>query len=490
MHTDMASETSAPQGAPVDNSARDRIVIWLLIGSTFVVILNETIMSVALPRLMVALSVSASAVQWLTTAFLLTMATVIPVTGFLIQRINTRPLFILAMVLFSAGTLMGALAPGLEVLILARVVQASGTAIMMPLLMTTIMTLVPADRRGPMMGNISLVISVAPALGPTISGVILEFFTWQYMFWLILPISLFALWLGHRYIANVTEPRYAPIDLISVPISAIAFGGVVYGLSSFGEPAGEGGNGLGLMALGVGGVAMVIFVLRQVALQRENRPLLDLRTFTSRNFAIAVAMMAIAMMVLFGTIILLPIYMQNVRGFAPLETGLLLLPGGLLMGLIAPTVGKFYDKFGPTPLIVPGAIIVSAVLWSMTLLTPETSFWAILAGHLTISVGLALIFTPLFTVSLSSVRPDLYSHGSAVLGSIQQVSGAAGVALLVAVMSATSAARLAEGADEVQALSSGVTTAFTVGAVLSLLAIIAALMVRRAPSFDGPPPGH
>ncbi len=484
----MTSETFSAQSTPAPSDAsfadRNRLVISILLVSTFVVFLNETIMSVAIPRLMISLDVPASAAQWLTTAFLLTMAVVIPVTGFLLQRINTRPMFLLAMTLFCAGTLLATVAPGLEVLVVARVVQACGTAIMMPLLMTTVMTLVPAESRGKTMGNISIVMSVAPAIGPAISGVILKYLDWRWMFILVLPIALGAMFLGYRRMVNVTTPRYAPLDVLSVILSAFAFGGLVYGLSSLGV-AGEPGALPGWIPLAIGAVAMVAFILRQVSLQKEEKALLDLRTFSSKNFTISIVMMAISMMALFGTIILLPIYMQNVLGFDTLRTGLLLLPGGLLMGLLGPPIGRLYDRYGPTRLLVPGSIIVSAVLWAMTRLGPDTWFGYILGGHVAISVGLALLFTPLFTVSLSSVPPRFYSHGSALLGSIQQVAGAAGVALFVAIMSVQSAALLAAGQPQLQALSGGITTAFLCGAVISLFAIVAAFFIRKAPENGG-----
>lgn len=485
----MTSETltdisAAPEAAPIDAStaARNRLVIGLLLVSTFVVILNETIMSVALPRLMADLGVTASAVQWLTTAFLLTMAVVIPVTGFLIQRMNTRPVFMLAMAIFSAGTLICAVSPGLELLVFGRVIQAVGTAIMFPLLMTTVMTLVPPESRGKTMGNISIVISVAPALGPTISGLILSYLDWRWMFILVLPIALAALALGASRLRNVTTPRYAPLDILSVIISALAFGGLVYGLSSLGEASGEAGAIPGWVPVAIGAVAMVIFVWRQLLLQKSDRALLDLRTFVSKNFTVAVAMMAICMGSLFGTVILLPIYMQNVLGLDELQTGLLLLPGGLIMGLCAPTVGRLYDKHGATPLLVPGAIIVSAVLWTLTLVDQNTSVWAVLTGHIAISIGLALVFTPLFTASLSSVPMALYSHGSAILGSIQQVAGAAGVALFVALMTIQSAALTAAGEPQVTALAGGIRLAFLCGAVLSVFAVAAAFFVKKPPA--------
>ena len=253
--------------------------------SAFVVILNETIMSVAIPRLMESLGVTAGAAQWVTTAFLLTMAVIIPMTGFLLQRMHTRAVFILAMSLFSLGTLAAALAPGLELLVVARVIQASGTAIMMPLLMTTVMTLVPPETRGKTMGNIMMVISVAPAIGPVLSGLILNYLHWRWLFVLVLPIALASLWLGWRRIENVTTPRDAPLDVASVVLSVFAFGGCVYGLSVLGVPPVP-GQPPAWAPLVIGGIAMIVFVLRQLKLQRTNSALLDLRVFASRNFTV------------------------------------------------------------------------------------------------------------------------------------------------------------------------------------------------------------
>ena len=488
----MTSETfstDTPAPAPAADpsiTARNTLVINVLLVSAFVVMLNETIMGVAIPPIMNALGVEASAAQWLTTAFLLTMAVVIPITGFLLQRLNTRPIFIMALSLFSLGTLIAAVSPGLELLIIARVIQASGTAIMMPLLMTTVMTLVPPEARGKTMGNISIVMSVAPAIGPAISGFILSYLDWRFLFILVLPISLGALFLGYRLMKNVTTPRDAPLDILSVIISAFAFGGIVYGLSNLVVPDAP---VPGWIPLVVGIVAMTIFVFRQLSLQKKDSALLDLRTFSNKNFTTSIIMMAIMMAAMFGTIVILPIYMQNVLGFAPQQTGLLLLPGGLLMGLLGPRVGRLYDKVGPTVLIVPGITLVSAVLWAMTLLGSDTWWVYILAGHLIMSIGFAFLFTPLFTVSLSSVAPNLYSHGSAVLGSVQQVAGAAGVALLVAVMTAQQAALATGGTAPVEALAGGIRMAFLVGAILSLFAVLTAFFIRK-PADQPMPGGH
>jgi DHA2 family lincomycin resistance protein-like MFS transporter len=474
-------------------------VIWLLLAAAFVVILNETIMSVALRELMLDLNIDARSAQWLTTAFLLTMSVVIPITGFLLQRFNTRPIFIAAMSLFSTGTLLAALAPNFEVLLAARVVQASGTAIMIPLLMTTIMTLVPVASRGRTMGNVSIVISVAPAIGPTVSGIILNALSWRWMFWLVLPIALVMLVIGIRRVENVSEPKRVPLDVLSVILSAFGFGGLIYGLSRIGESgpadataAEQSAAAMPMwIALAVGVLGLGTFIWRQLRLQRRDNALLDLRTFRSGNFSISMVVMVVSMVALFGTIILLPIYMQQVLGLEPVQTGLLLLPGGLLMGLLAPFVGRLYDRFGPKPLLIPGSVVVSLALWGLAMIDASTSPFYLLGAHLVLSLGLAFLFTPLFTSALGSVRPHLYAHASATVSTVQQVAGAAGTALFVTLMSTTTAALASDGASEVSAAAGGVQSAFFVGAIISLLAIVGAIFVKKpVDAPEGMPVGH
>ncbi|WP_062378587.1 DHA2 family efflux MFS transporter permease subunit [Demequina pelophila] len=477
------AQAPTPTAAPTRDDAtarRNSIVIWVLIVSAFVVILNETVMGVAIPHLMTDLGVTAVAAQWLTTAFLLTMAVVIPVTGFLLQRFHTRPVFIAAMTLFAAGTALAALAPGFEVLLVARVIQAGGTAIMLPLLMTTVMQLEPPATRGRRMGSISVVIAVAPAIGPTISGLILSALPWRFLFVFVLPIALTTLAIGARMIRNVTEPREAPLDVPSVVLSALGFGGIVFGLSAIGEHADGGAGATTVLALAVGGLALAAFVLRQLALQRIDDALLDLRTFRIPTFAVSIGMFVIMMMSLFGSIILLPLFMQGVLGLTVLQSGLLLLPGGLIMGLAAPSVGRAVDRIGSRPLLIPGAAILAATMWTLAAIVgPETPWWQLLACHIAQSVGLALMFTPLFAASLGSLPPRLYSHGSATVSTVQQVAAAAGTALFVSTMARVATAHEAAGETAAQAQASGIATAFAIAGVLATGAVVAAAFIRR-----------
>ncbi|MGI4896488.1 MAG: MDR family MFS transporter [Janthinobacterium lividum] len=463
----------------------DRTVITVLLVSAFVVILNETIMGVALPRLMSDLNITAATGQWLTTGFLLTMAVVIPATGFIMQRFPLRGIFIVAMSLFSLGTAIAATAPGFELLLLGRIVQATGTAVMIPLLMTTALTLVPAAQRGQIMGTISIVISVAPAIGPTISGLILSALSWRFMFIIVLPIALIALALGAWKVRNVTAPREAHLDVLSLVLSAIGFGGLIYGLSTVGAAATGDTPVAPWIPVVIGGLSLLAFCLRQFRLQRTSGALMDLRVFANRSFSVSTVVLVVSFMGLFGALIMLPIFLQTVLELGTLETGLLLLPGGAVMGILSPVVGRLFDRYGPRPLVTPGAVLVSGALWLLTTLHPGTAPGMVVLIHVVLSIGLAFMFTPLFTSALGSLRPELYGHGSAIISTVQQLAGAAGTALFITVLSTTSASRLAAGSSAIDAVADGVRGAFIWGGIISLVALAMSFLVRRPPVAAG-----
>lgn len=461
-------------------SARSsRGVIAILIVAAFVVILNETTMNVALSSIMEDLRVDERTAQWLTTAFMLTMAVVIPITGWLLDRMTTRQLFTLAMGTFTAGTLLCAVAPSFALLLAGRVVQASGTAIMMPLLMTTIMQLVPDNERGAMMGNISMVIAVAPAVGPTLSGLVLQVGSWRLIFGIVAPIALAMLWLGRRRLTNVGETRPTPLDAISVPLTALAFGPLVYGLSLIG--ADDVQFWVPLLSIGIGVGGMVAFIARQLVLQGRGRAFLDLRTFTYGPFTIALLMMAISMMALFGTIIMLPLLLQRAYGLEPLQVGLMMLPGGIAMGLLSPVVGRIFDRFGARVLVVPASCVVLGVFLFFSTISLSTPWWAIMVAHIVMSTSFAAIFTPLFTVALGALPGPLYSHGSAVIGAVQQVAGAAGTALFVTVFAMQTAAATPTAASPGAAMLAGAHWAFLGAGAIWTAALICSLFLKSGP---------
>ena len=457
---------------------KDMRVIWLLLVAAFVAILNETTMGIAIPHLNTDLGIPPELGQWLTSAFMLTMAVVIPTTGFILQRFTTRQVFIAAMTAFSLGTLVALVAPGFSVLLVGRVIQAAGTGIMMPLLMTTIMNVVPAQSRGRMMGRVGLVISLAPAIGPTLARAVLDAFNWRALFASVLPIALISLAMGAKWLTNLGETRKAPLDVLSIPLAALGFGGIVFGLSQFGGEGGSGGT-TGVIALVVGAVSLALFVWRQLVLQRVDDALLDLRVFRSTNFSLAVIIMTILALSMFGTLTLLPQYLQNVAGLSALESGLILLPGSVLMGLLGPIMGRVYDAKGTRPLLIPGTILVSASLFFYSTVGEHTVWWLLIIVQAAMSVGLAMSFTPLFSSSLGSLHRSLYSHGSAVLNTLQQVGGAAGVALLTVTYSSILHAGEDEGLSRAVAGAPGARTAFLIAAIISLAAVALSPLVRK-----------
>lgn len=479
-----APETPAGMTAP---AGRTPLVIKLLVAATFVVILNETTLVNAVPRLMADFKITESTAQWSLTVFMLTMAAVIPVTGWFLQRVSTRTAYATAMITFSLGTLVAAAAPTFGMLLVGRVVQAGGTAVMMPLLMTTLMTVVAAEDRGRVMGQVTLAMSCAPALGPAVSGVLLHFGSWRLIFVVVLPIALLVGFFGFRQLENVGETTRSPISWLSVVLAAGGFSTFVYGLSKVGnaewpEPA---------LLIGGGVVLIAAFAVYQLFLQRSDRPLMDLRTLKHRNYTVALVLMSAGFMAFLGSMLLLPLYLQNLRGLSELQTGLLVMPGGLAMGLLGPQVGKVYDRIGSRPLVIPGSIAMVALLFGMSRIGVDTPYAVILALHVALMASLATIFTPVFTIGLGDLAPQLYSHGSSLLGTLQQVAGAIGTALLVVIMTNRTESLAEDGASKADALMGGLQWAFFTGAVIGLVVIaMAVLLPSKVEAPEGAPAGH
>lgn len=471
----------SPQAPIKLEPRRVNLILAVLVVSAMIMILNETILSVALPHIMTDYAVSADIAQWLTTGFMLTMAIVIPTTGFMLQRFSTRSIFIAALSMFILGTFLAAIAPAFWVLLAGRVVQACGTAIILPLLMTVTLTLVAPERRGAMMGINSIVISVAPALGPTLSGIILEKLTWHWLFWVMLPIGVVALVLGITLISTINETQKISFDVASVILSAIAFGGLVYGLSTIGALV-SGSAMTPLWSLLIGVVFLAIFVWRQIQLDKHGKALLNLQPFKVANFSVSVGIVILAMGMMLGTVIVLPIYLQSSLMVSALVTGLLLLPGGLIQGVISPFIGRIYDNVGPRPLVIPGALFMLIGQWWLHFgLTGNTSIGVVIAMHVVFGIGMALVMTPLMTVSLASLPMGLYGHGSAIMNTLQQLGGAAGTAIMIAALTIGAEKAAEGGATMATAQAAGASEAFVIGGIIAIIALIAAPFVKALP---------
>lgn len=451
----------------------------ILVLGAMVMILNETSLSVALPAIMADYSIPATSAQWLLTGFMLTMAVVIPTTGFLLERLTTRQIFVASAGLFLAGTVVAALAPSFFILLVGRVLQAGGTALMIPTLMTVAMTLVPAQRRGTVMGIISVVISVAPALGPTVGGAILNHFTWHAIFWSMVPLIALILIAGLWRLDNVGENRDTPLDGLSVILSAFAFGGLIYGLSSM-EKILQGDGWVDIAVTVVGVIALAVFIRRQQRLALEDRALMDLRPFRVRNFTLAVIILLLSFGLMLGMVTVLPIYLQTTLGATAFATGLAVMPGGILQAFLSPIVGRLFDSYGPRPLMIPGSLLMVAGLWLMATLGENSAVWMVVGMHVIFSLGMCLMMTPLMTTALSSLPKKLYSHGSAIMNTFQQLAGATGTALLVVFLTRGTLAGAAAGLSPAAATAQGTHWAFLFAGVAGIAIAVIAPLLKRA----------
>ncbi|WP_394281156.1 MDR family MFS transporter [Corynebacterium sp.] len=474
--------SSSASKKPAQRMTTDTImIIAVLVGTTFVMMLNETALAVALPNIMAEFAISAGTAQWLLTGVMLTMAIMMPMTGWILDRFSTRKVYFFAVAFFLAGSVVAAISPSFEVMLLGRVLQAVGTAIVMPLQMTVVMTIVPPARRGTVMGVISIVMAVGPALGPTFAGTIMSVSTWHMIFWIMVVLVAIAGLFGAWKLRDIGETKKAPLDAVSVVLSVFAFGGLVYGLSSIGEIV-EGGEGatIALTMSAVGVIGLALFVWRQISKGKKGEALLNLAPLKIRNFVIALIVIMLYQGVLLGASNMLPLYLQGALLTTALVAGLVNLPGGIVETVLSPVAGALYDRIGPRPLVIPGTILGAASLFWMSTVDHTTPVWLVVVMFAVFSFGLAMSLTPLMTTAMSSLPDDIYSHGSAILNTLMQLAGAAGTAVMITTFDLVSIA----GGDTVESRGQGGASAFLICAVLLTVAAVATFFLHR-PELSG-----
>ncbi|WP_017614895.1 MDR family MFS transporter [Nocardiopsis salina] len=460
--------------APVNRN----LVLSVLVLGAFVIILNQTLLNTALPAFMRDFGITANSAQWVTTVFMLVNGIMIPTTAFLIQKFTTRALFMTAMGLFSVGTILCALAPTFAVLLAGRVVQAAGGGIIIPLMQTILFAIFPRDRRGRAMGTFGLVIAFAPAIGPSLSGWIVDSFPWQTLFLMMLPISVIAMIVGHFILANVTERTFPRLDILSIILSSIAFGGLLYGFSAGGNSGWA--SPQVLLPLVVGVVVLAVFVRRQL---KSDDPMLEFRTLKNPMFTLNTVLGMCVFISMIGGMIMIPLYMQNMNDFSAMEAGLALLPGAALMGIMSPVTGIIYDRFGAKWLAVAGFTLLTVTTFMLAGLTPETPFTYIAAVNTGRMLGTAMIIMPVTTAALNQLPQRMIPHGTALNNTMRQIAASVGTALLVTVMTGTAQDPAVHG---VEGLIHGVNVAFTVAAVIGSLGIVGALFIKEGKQDSGP----
>ncbi|MFJ7185184.1 DHA2 family efflux MFS transporter permease subunit [Lysinibacillus xylanilyticus] len=415
----------------MSESINKKVLLTVLILGCFLSTLNQTLLNVALSNLMDVFSVSATTVQWLSTGFMLVNGVLVPITAYLMKRFSTRQLFISSMLFLLLGSIFCAVAPNFATLLIGRMIQAIGAGIIMPLLMSIVMVIFPPEKRGSMMGLIGLAIIFAPAIAPTLAGFVIDYYSWRWLFIGIIPFVVIIIFMAMKYLINVSETAKPKLDVLSVILSTIGFGLILYGFSNAGSHGWD--DKVVIASILVGIMTTAIFCLRQI---KSDDPLLNLSVFNNKIFTLTSIINIIVTMMMYADMILLPIYLQNGRGFTALDAGLLLLPGALVNAFMSPVTGKMYDRFGAKPLFIIGLIFVIPSMWVVTDLTETTAYSFLIIRTIFLRIGLSFISMPLNTASLNALPKTLVTHGTAVNNTLRQIAGAIGSAVVITIFTA------------------------------------------------------
>ncbi|HDP4561366.1 TPA: DHA2 family efflux MFS transporter permease subunit [Staphylococcus aureus] len=422
--------------------SRGKILAALLFGM-FIAILNQTLLNVALPKINAEFNISASTGQWLMTGFMLVNGILIPITAYLFNKYSYRKLFLVALVLFTIGSLICAISMNFPIMMVGRVLQAIGAGVLMPLGSIVIITIYPPEKRGAAMGTMGIAMILAPAIGPTLSGYIVQNYHWNVMFYGMFIIGIIAILIGFVWFKLYQYTTNPKADIPGIIFSTIGFGALLYGFSEAGNKGWGSVEIETMFAIGI--IFIILFVIREL---RMKSPMLNLEVLKFPTFTLTTIINMVVMLSLYGGMILLPIYLQNLRGFSALDSGLLLLPGSLIMGLLGPFAGKLLDTIGLKPLAIFGIAVMTYATWELTKLNMDTPYMTIMGIYVLRSFGMAFIMMPMVTAAINALPGRLASHGNAFLNTMRQLAGSIGTAILVTVMTTQTTQHLSAFGEE------------------------------------------
>ncbi|HDG5764022.1 TPA: DHA2 family efflux MFS transporter permease subunit [Staphylococcus aureus] len=422
--------------------SRGKILAALLFGM-FIAILNQTLLNVALPKINTEFNISASTGQWLMTGFMLVNGILIPITAYLFNKYSYRKLFLVALVLFTIGSLICAISMNFPIMMVGRVLQAIGAGVLMPLGSIVIITIYPPEKRGAAMGTMGIAMILAPAIGPTLSGYIVQNYHWNVMFYGMFIIGIIAILVGFVWFKLYQYTTNPKADIPGIIFSTIGFGALLYGFSEAGNKGWGSVEIETMFAIGI--IFIILFVIREL---RMKAPMLNLEVLKFPTFTLTTVINMVVMMSLYGGMILLPMYLQNLRGFSALDSGLLLLPGSLIMGLLGPFAGKLLGTIGLKPLAIFGIAVMTYATWELTKLNMDTPYMTIMGIYVLRSFGMAFIMMPMVTAAINALPGRLASHGNAFLNTMRQLAGSIGTAILVTVMTTQTTQHLSAFGEE------------------------------------------
>ncbi|SOC38178.1 MDR family MFS transporter [Salinicoccus kekensis] len=451
---------------------RNFVVANLIFGA-FIAILNQTLLVTAVPSIMEDLNIPFSTAQWLTTGFFLVNGIMIPVTAFLINKFTTRKLYIFAMTLFTIGTIIAAAAPAFGLLLVGRIVQAAAAGIMMPLSQVVLLKMFAPEKRGRAMGLFGLIIGFAPAVGPSLSGYIVEIWPWRTLFIIIAPFAAVNILFAYRFMRNVTETTDPPVDYTSIILSTLGFGGMLYGFSVAGMSGWT--DPEVVLPIIIGGIIVFIFVRRQL---RLDIPLLELRVFKNKYFLLSTLIGVIVFTSMVSANNILPVLMQDMLGYTAFESGLALFPGALLMGGFGLAAGFLFDKYGIKVLTLISLGIIFATSVMLAVLDENTSWIYLTVVYSFRLIGAGLSMMPLTTFAMNALEDHLLPHGTSINNTMRQIGGSLFTALLITIMTGfaiSASAGEPTTAEEIM----GVNVSFIVAAVLAFIGLVMAFFLKE-----------
>lgn len=441
-------------------------MLAVLMSGTFITVLNQTVITPALPTIMTEMHVDAATAQWLTTGFTLVNAIMIPITAYLVDRFSTKGLFLVSMSIFATGSLLAGLAPNFPLLLMGRLLQAGGAGILMPMVMTVLMWTFPVNRRGSAMGMFGMVIAFAPAIGPTVAGVVVDYASWHDLFLAITVLALIIIAIA-PFALKRTDPakQDAKLDKLSVLLSSVGFGTLLYGFSAIGSYGFTLDAGVAML---VGVVVLILFFRRQLDM---DEPMLQVRVLQNRTFLVGTIICMLVQASLLAAGVLLPIYVQSLLGYSAMVSGLVILPGAIIMGVMGPVAGRWFDKYGPRALSLVGMSLLTLSTFAFACLGDSIDLTFLTALYALRMFSLTLVNMPITTWAMNSLDNKLINHGTSVNNTFRQVAGSLGTAVMVSVYTLVAAA-LGDSLGTIHASIVGIDIAFAVGGVMCTIGLI------------------
>lgn len=457
-------------------SRKDLVMVAVMLSGALLAVLNLTLLSPALPTIMADLGIERTTAQWLTSGYSLVEACVIPLSAYLMGRFPMRKLFIAGMCIFGAGSLLAAFAPAFPFLLAGRMLQATCTGMVMPMVSTVILLVFPREKRGTAMGMIGLIIGFAPAIGPSLSGLLVDHLGWRALFGVVAALTVVVIALAFAFLKNFGEFRRTSFDVLSVALSTCGLLCLLYGLSTVSSAS---NLALSAVLIVVGAVVVALYARRQT---RLDEPMLHIDILKTRRYATAVVTIMLLQAALMGLEVLMPLYIQDVRGYSATVSGVAMLPGALIGAVAGVFAGRLFDRYGVRKVAIPGACVMIAGAFVLTCLGMESHIVMVTAAYTTMALGLQFITTPLNTWGVNSLDNAMVQHAQPLSNTLNQVAGSFGTALLVSISSI--ATQMTADQGELASSFNGDHAAFTATFCLLAVAVVVIVALARDKASD------